>query len=112
MIGILRNRRKQDKNSVHNMIEVYLASNGLDMGNAFGGKCNGKDARKALEQSTYVSEDLRGILQASKNTEYIDTDIDGLLIDQVLRQWQTGIHSFLFCSRKRQQKKIRVEHRM
>ena len=58
MIGILRNRRKQDKNSVHNMIEVYLASNGLDMGNAFGGKCNGKDARKAMENPHLVFDGL------------------------------------------------------
>ena len=54
MIGTLRNKRKQDKNSAHNMIEAHLASSGLDIRKAFKGKCNGKDARKAVEKSTYV----------------------------------------------------------
>ena len=40
--------RKWDKQSVHTKIEGHLALNGLDRGRAFGGKFNGKDARKAI----------------------------------------------------------------
>ena len=33
---------------------VHLASKGVDRGKAFGGKCNGKDVRKVMEQTEYV----------------------------------------------------------
>ena len=54
MIGTLLNKRKQDKTSIYNKIKAHLASKGLNRGKAFGGKFNGKDAMKAMEQSEYV----------------------------------------------------------
>ena len=60
--------RKWDKESVHNKIEGHLASNGLDRGRAFGGKFNGKDARKAMTKPNLVFDGLRGILKENKNT--------------------------------------------
>ena len=83
--------RKRDKTSVHNKIEGHLASNGLDRGRAFGGKFNGKDARKAMENPHLVFDGLRGILKENKNTSYSESDID-VLVDQIIEsmsKWNT-----------------------
>ena len=75
--------RKQDKKSVHNKIEGHLSSNGLDRGRVFGGKFNGKDARKAMENPHLVFDGLRGIVKENKNTAYSNADID-VLVDQII----------------------------
>ena len=44
-----RRKRKLDPKIVHNKIERLASNNGLDCGAAFGGKYNGKVARKVME---------------------------------------------------------------
>ena len=75
--------RKWDKESVDSKFKGHLASNGLDRGRAFGGKFNGKDARKAMTKPHLVFDGLRGILKENKNTSYSETDID-VLVDHII----------------------------
>ena len=55
-LDVFRLERKQDPTSVHNQIKDYCKSKGLNCGKAFGGKFDGKDARKVMENPLKTSD--------------------------------------------------------
>ena len=84
-----RRERKLDPKSVHNKIERLASSNGLDRGAAFGGKYNGKVARKVMENPEPIYDGIRDILLANKaphiTIEYITTLC--MKVVDVMRSW-------------------------
>ena len=74
--------RKRDPNSIHNQVEDYWKTKGMDRGKAFGGKFDGKDARKVMEKpGTMFDEGLRAILINGKRNTIEDTYITDLCDD-------------------------------
>ena len=73
-----RQKRKQDPNSVHNAIERLACENGLDRGATFGGKYNGKVARKVMQNSEPIYSGVCAILNARKAEHISDAYIDNL----------------------------------
>jgi len=78
-----RRERKIDPKSVHNDIERLATENGLDRGAAFGGKYNGKVARKVMEDPSPIYLGVRDILKERKAPHITDQYIDDLCTKMV-----------------------------
>ena len=87
-INAYRLARKVDKNSVHNKLEQYAKTQGLDRGKAFGGKFNGKDARKVMENSDEYYDGMRTILKENSVPTlhgYVDKLCDDVI--KLMKAW-------------------------
>ena len=59
--------RKRDPNSIHNKFEDNLTTKNMDRGKAFGGKYDGKVARKVMENPAGIyDEELRTVVKNGK----------------------------------------------
>ena len=79
-----RRGRKIDPLSVHNQMEKHSRAHGLDRGAAFGGKYNGKVARKVMENPTPIYTGVGDILKARKAPHITNEYIDNLCAQVVL----------------------------
>jgi len=82
-------KHKLEPKSVHNEIECIASNNGLDHGATFGGKYNGKVARKVMENPEPIYDGIRNILLSNKaphiTNEYITTLC--MKVVDVMRSW-------------------------
>ena len=86
-----RRQRKTDSKSVYNGIETLAKDNGLDRGAAFGGKYNGKVARKVMENPMPIYDGVKDILKARKAPHITNEYIDKLCNDvvKVMESWNS-----------------------
>lgn len=92
--------RKRDQSSVHNQLERHAKTCGLDRGKAHGGKYNGKDARRVMDNPEVYYNGMRDILNNNRAPSVTEEFVNELCAD-IIKSMKAWNEFFSILQRKK-----------